>query len=152
MPWHIFWMVQLASINSADDHPADSPLDDAHAESVISAIKALLAGLSPDQQERVRAKIFPNNSSPRAGEVLGTILKLVPRDRPFTIEDVKKSVEAEGIQATAKAIYNSLGYLTRKHRITRIGHGRYIIDGAELTTLEEIEGAGPPTRDMIDDY
>lgn len=144
-------MIGSAPKNTPADF-ADNALDDAHAESVVSAVKALLAGLSPEQQERVRAQIFPNNSSPRAGEVLGTILRLVPRDRPFTIEDVKKSVEANGIQATAKAIYNSLGYLTRKHRITRIGHGRYMIEGAgELTTLEELD-AGPPTRNMIDDY
>ncbi len=152
MSCHIVGMVRTASINATSENPADTPLYDAHAESIVNAVKALLAGLSPEQHERVRAKIFPNNSSPRAGEVLGTILKLVPRDRPFTIDDVKKSVEAEGIQATAKAIYNSLGYLTRKHRITRIGHGRYMIEGAgELTTLEELD-AGPPTRNMIDDY
>ena len=71
---------------------------------------------------------------------------------PFTIDDVKKSIEAGGIQATAKAIYNSLGYLTRKHKITRIGHGRYMLEGAgELPALEELD-AGPPTRLMIDDY
>ncbi len=134
-------MVLPVSNNAADDS-AENALDDAHAESIVNAVKALLAGLSPDQQERVRAELFKSTSyaAPRAGQVLGTILKLVPRDRPFTIEDVKKSVEAEGIQATAKTIYNSLGYLTRKHRITRIGHGRYMIEGAgELTTLEELE-------------
>jgi hypothetical protein len=131
---------------------SDSP-DDAHVESVVSAIKVLFSALSPEQQDHARAQLFPNSSPPpRAGEVLGTILKLVRPGEQFTIDDVKKSVEAEGIQATAKAIYNSLGYLTRKHKITRIGHGRYMIDGAgELMTLDQLE-AGPPTRDMIDDY
>ena len=143
-------MVQPAP--NAPSDSASNSLDDSYAESIVSAFKVLLAGLSPEQQERVRSKLFPNNSSPRAGDVLGTILKLVPRGESFTIGDVKKSIEAEGIQATAKAIYNSLGYLTRKRRITRIGHGRYIVDGAELTTLEELEDAGPPTRLMIDDY
>jgi hypothetical protein len=122
--------------------------DDAHAESVLTAFKALLAGLSPEQQERVRAalfKSFPPNSSPRAGEVLGTILKLVPRDRAFTIEEVKKRIEAEGIQATIKAIYNALGYLTRKHKIQRIGHGRYSIGGVPLVTSDEL--GGEPSRD-----
>jgi hypothetical protein len=145
-------MVNATSPN-ASAAPTQNEPDDEYADRVVTAFKALLAGLSPDQQERVRAKVFPNNDpSPRAGEVLGTILRLVPRDRPFTIDDVKKGIEAEGIQATAKAIYNSLGYLTRKHKITRIGHGRYMIEGAgELTTLEELD-AGPPTRNMIDDY
>jgi hypothetical protein len=127
-------------------NPADAPqnaLDDAHAESVLAAFKALLAGLSPEQQERVRAALFqtfPANSAPRPGQVLGTILKLVPRDRAFTIEEVKKSIEAEGIQATAKAIYNALGYLTRKNKIQRIGHGRYIVEGLAFVTSDEIAG------------
>jgi hypothetical protein len=129
-------------IKSTTDAPQNA-LDDAHAESVLTAFKALLAGLSPEQQERVRvalAQSFPLNSAPRPGQVLGTILKLVPRDRAFTIEEVKKRIEAEGIQATAKAIYNALGYLTRKHKIQRIGHGRYIIGGMPIVTSDELGG------------
>jgi len=77
-------------------------------------------------------KAFPPDNPPRAGQVLGTILKLVPRDRPLTIEEVKKSVESEGIQATAKMIHNALGYLRKTERIVRVGHGRYMLDGALL--------------------
>jgi hypothetical protein len=143
-------MAVVDPIKQKADVPQDA-LDDAHAESVLIAFKALLAGLSAEQQERIRVALFPSNSAPRAGQVLGTILKLVPRDRAFTIEEVKKSVEAEGVQATAKAIYNALGYLTRKKKITRVGHGRYMVDGVEIITTEELD-AGPPTRDMIDDY
>lgn len=145
-------MAGTNTIRSIDD-PAQNTLDDAHAESVVTAFKALLSGLSPEQQERVRAEIyksFPLNSAPRAGQVLGTILKLVPRDREFTIEDVKKGIESEGIPATAKAIYNALGYLTRKKEIKRVGHGRYILDGALLETIEDL-GVGPPTRHEMDD-
>jgi hypothetical protein len=134
-------------IENAADAPGNA-LDDAHAESVLTAFKALLAGLSPEQQERVRAalfKSFPQNSAPRAGQVLGTILKLVPRDRAFTIDEVKKSIEAEGIQATVKAIYNALGYLTRKHKIQRIGHGRYSIGGMPVVTSDEL--GGEPSRE-----
>jgi hypothetical protein len=136
---------------SAFDHiknegdPAPNALDDAHAESVIAAFKALLTGLSPDQQERVRSTLFPQNSPPRAGQVLGTILRLVPKNRDFTIDDVKKSIESEGVQATAKAIYNALGYLVRKQKITRIGHGIYRLeDGEVLVTSDDLGGA--PSR------
>ena len=137
-------------------NPADasqSAIDDARAESVIAAFKTLLDGLSPDLQERVRASLFesfPQNSTARPGQVLGTILKFVPRDRAFTIEEVKRKIEAEGIQATAKAIYNALGYLTRKRRIQRVGHGRYIVEGVLLETADDL-GVGPPTRHEIDD-
>jgi hypothetical protein len=140
------------SIKKPED-AGQNALDDAHAESVLTALKALLAGLSPEQQERVRAELFKSfsqNPTPRAGQVLGVILKLVPRDRAFTIEEVKKGIEAEGTQATAKSIYNALGYLTRKQKIQRIGHGRYIIDGGLLETMDDL-GVGPPTRHEMDD-
>ena len=130
----------------AEDQAPDA-LDDAHAESVVTALKALIAGLSPAQQERVRAELLKSTSfaTPRAVQVLGTILKLVPRDRAFTIDEVKKSIEAEGIQATVKAIYNALGYLTRKHKIQRIGHGRYSIGGMPVVTSDEL--GGEPSRE-----
>jgi len=136
----------------APDSVQNAP-EDAIAEGVVAAIKTLLSSLPPEQQKRARDQIFrafPPENPPRAGQVLGTILKLVPRDRPFTIEEVKKSVESEGIQATAKAIYNALGYLLKKERIVRVGHGRYMVDGALLETTEDL-GVGPPTRHEIDD-
>lgn len=146
-------------MNAANPKPqprdADSALnapDDAIAAGVVAAIKTLLTSLPPERQKRALDQIFkafpPEN--PRAGQVLGTILKLVPRDRPFTIEEVKKSVESEGISATAKAIYNALGYLRKKERIVRVGHGRYMVDGALIETTEDL-GIGPPTRHEIDD-
>jgi hypothetical protein len=133
--------------------PANDASDDARAEEFVVAIKTFLSGLPPEIQERVRASLlnsFPSYS-PRPREYLATILKLVPRGREVTVEEVKKTVEAEGIQATAKGISDALGYLTRKEKATRIGHGRYMLNGVEITTLEEMD-AGPPTRNMIDDY
>lgn len=145
-------MVFAEHIND-NKESAQNALDDARAQDVVTAFKILLSGLSPEIQERVRAslhKAFPSDTAQRPREVLATILKLVPRDREVTIDEVKRTVEAEGIPATAKAIANALDYLRRKQKIVRVGHGRYIIDGAELTTLEDLN-AGPPTRHEIDD-
>lgn len=135
-------MVDLAQNPSGK--PSDDALDEAVAESVVAAFNGLLASLSPEQQALVRAKItlpFPQNEAPRAGQVLGKILQFVPRDRSFTIDEVKQKIEADGIQATAKAIYNALGYLTRKKIITRIGHGRYMVDGQPVITSDDLGGA-----------
>ena len=145
----------MAAIGPQRDNtePAHNAPDSAFAEGVVSAFMAMVDGLSPDLQERVRAELskkFPLSLSPKPGQVLGTILKLVPRGQEFTIDDVKKSVEAEGVQATAKAIYNALGYLTRKQKIVRVGHGRYMIDGALFETSEDLN-VGPPSRHEIDD-
>ena len=96
-----------------DQEPALDAQEDALAASVVSGFKAILNGFAPQVQERILADLFkssPPNSAPRPREMLATILRLVPRDTPVTIEDVKKSVQSEGIPATAKMIANALGY------------------------------------------
>jgi hypothetical protein len=131
-----------------DEEPTLNALDDARAEGVVTAFKTLLSGLSPEIQERVRAsllKSFPSNSTQRPREVLAAVLKLIPRDRVVTIDEVQKSVEAQGLQATAKAIANALGYLTRKKKIIRIAHGRYMIDDEMVITSDNLGGA--PSKD-----
>jgi hypothetical protein len=137
-------MVFAGQINDAEE-PAQNALDDARAEDVVTAFKTLLSGLSPEIQERVRAslhKAFPSNITPRPREVLATILKLVPRDRAVTIDEVKKTVEAEGIPATAKTIANALNYLRQKQKVVRVGHGKYMIDGRLWVTSDDL-GGGP---------
>ena len=136
-------------INDADE-TAQNALDDARAQEVVSAFQSIVNGLSPEIQERVRVilpKTFPANQRPR--EVLATILRLVPRDRSVSVDEVQKSVEAEGIQATAKVIANALGYLTRKKKIIRVGHGRYMVDGEMVVTSDNLGGA--PSRHEEDD-
>jgi hypothetical protein len=70
---------RLLNMALLDDDEDDSTVDDEYADRVVTAFKTLLAGLSPEQQEPVRTQVFPNNSTSRAGKVLGTILRLVPR-------------------------------------------------------------------------
>ena len=138
----------LAQHDKDTDEIAQNALDDARAEEIVTAFKILLGGLSPEIQERVRAsllKSFPPNMTQRPREVLATILRLVPRDRAVTIDDVKKTVEAEGIPATAKAIANALNYLWRKQKVTRVSHGKYMINGRLIVTSDDLGGA--PSRE-----
>jgi hypothetical protein len=139
-------MIDLARISR--EKITDDSLDEAVAESVVAAFNGLLSKLSPEQQTLVRAKIglpIAHNEAPRAGQVLGKILQFVPRNRPFTVKEVKQKIDEDGIQATAKAIYNALGYLTRKKVIIHIGHGRYMVDGQPVITSDVLGGA--PSRD-----
>lgn len=145
-------MVAINQSAQAPDSAQNAP-EDAIADGVLDAIKTLISSLPAEQQKRAKAgfyKAFPPENQTRPGHVLGTILKLVPKDREFTIDEVKKRVESEGVQATAKAIHNALGYLRKKETIVRVGHGRYIVDGALFETTEDL-GVGPPTRHEIDD-
>jgi hypothetical protein len=123
------------------------------AEKLAQAVRTLIAELPAAEQERLfsdlRKKLHPI-SAPQAGDVLGAIVRLFPRRTEWTVESLKRDVQDEGVSANAKQIYNALGYLKRKGKIQRVGHGRYMVDGALLETAEDL-GVGPPTRHEIDE-
>jgi hypothetical protein len=114
---------------------------------VLDAIKLLLSTLPLDEQRRVLHELTQEVqpiATPRAGEVLGKIVRWIPRDSSWTVEDAKRGVAAQGGSAPPKEIYNAIAYLTRKRHVRRIGYGRYIVDGAELTTADDL--GGEPSR------
>src|SRR5258707_711136 len=83
------------------------------AESILAAIMTLLAGLTADDRARVLAEIikaFRPISQPRAGsgDVLAEIVRLLPEQRSWTVEQIKQRVESSGVQTEPKAIYNAL--------------------------------------------
>jgi hypothetical protein len=122
------------------------------ADNVVSAIKTLIAGLPRPEQERVLAeitKLVRPLQAPRAGDVLSAIVRLLPARRDWTVEDLKRGIDEQSVEATPKEVYNALGYLTRKGQIRRVGYGRYVVDGAELTTLDDL---GLPSTRHEDEY
>lgn len=112
-------------------------------EPITVAIRALLDTLSPAEQERVLRVIQP--ATPRAGEVLGTIVRLLPNKTDWTVSKVRQDVADAGIEATAKEVYNAVGYLARRGHVKRLGYGRYIVMGALFETSEDL--GLEPTRD-----
>jgi hypothetical protein len=117
------------------------PAGDPRAEKISDAIKTLLSALSPEEQHRILREIaeaLQPVPTPRAGEVLGTIVRWMPRDAEFTVEDAKKGVAAQRVEATPKQIFNAIGYLARKGHIRRQGYGRYLVGGVGLTTADNL--------------
>ena len=80
-----------------------------------------------------------------AGDVLGAVIYLLPKRSEWSVQEIKKWIDDRGIEATATQIYNALGYLTRKQKIQRIGHGRYSIGGVPVVTSDDLGGA--PSKD-----
>ena len=95
-------MAKVAHIPSPADRASDQ-----RTEKIIDAIQTLLDALSPAEQERVLRAMRPS-ATPRAGEVLGTVVRLLQRKSEWTVGDIKKDVAASGIEATAKEIYNAI--------------------------------------------
>lgn len=59
--------------------------------------------------------------------LLGTIGRLLPQRDVWNVSDLQRGVAAAGVNASAKQIYNALGYLTRKSKVRRRGYGRYSV-------------------------
>jgi hypothetical protein len=145
-------MGDAVPIRSEPDTNSSGPLD-ARAQSIATTIKVLFNELPLPDQERVfaqLAEILRPIPAPRAGDVLGAVVYLLPKRSEWRVQELKKQIDDYGIEASAKEIYNALGYLTRKGKIKRIGHGLYSVDGAVMATMDDL-GVGPPTRHEIDD-
>ena len=125
--------------------------DDPRDAKIFDAIKLLLGTLSLNEQRRVLLELTQEAqpiAAPRAGEVLGKIVRWIPRDSPWTVEEAKRGIAVQGVSASPKAIYNAIAYLTRKGHVRRIGYGRYVINGVALTTAHDL--GLEPSRDEDD--
>jgi hypothetical protein len=138
------------SIVAPFSHPKKSvpgSLTDPRLRQIRDEIMKLLSSLLSHEQERILHEIecaIHPIATPRAGEVLGTIARLLPRRSEWSVEDIKESVQSEGIKATSKEVFNAIGYLTRKGHIQRIGYGRYLIGGIAVETSDDL--GVEPTR------
>jgi hypothetical protein len=144
-------MPEVAEIVPTLDPKADAQLKTRH-QTIISTIKVLFGELPFAEQRRLLAElteILRPIPAPRAGDVLGVLIHLLPKRAGWTVHDLKEAVGQHGIEATPKEIYNALSYLTRKRKIQRTGYGRYAIEGMQVITSDDL--GGPPSRHEIDD-
>ena len=117
---------------------------------LIDAIKLLLSTLPRDEQLRVLQELTREVqpiSAPRAGGVLGTIVRWIPPKRQWTVEDAKRGVAEQGVSASPKEVHNAIAYLTRKRRIRRISYGLYMVDDEAVVTSDNLGGGPPPMED-----
>ena len=62
----------------------------------------------------------------------------------WSVPEIKEKMAEHGVSAAPKDIYNAIGYLARRGYVRRVGYGRYVVDGAMLTTAEDL--GGEPNR------
>lgn len=124
------------------------PIEDRTA-TFVAAIETMLGSLSATERDQVlkivSQKLRPN---PRAGEVLGTVIQLFRQKPEWAAEDLREEVPKQGVQASAKEIYNALGYLKRHHRIRKVGYGQYVLAdiGAGIDMNDEDDRSGPTSE------
>lgn len=142
-------MSKIAHI-SAQPQSEFSASVDPRSQTMLSAARTLIRGLPYEDQEtlwRELTDIVKPIPAPRAGEVLGAVVRLLPKQRDWTVEDLKKDVKDQGVDASPKELYNAIGYLVRKGRIQRVGYGRYTVDGVEVVTSDDLGGANTRNED-----
>ncbi len=128
--------------------------DRARVDKTLDLIKTLLASLPEADRARflheLTATIRPM-SGPRAGEVLGAIVRLLPQRESWTVAELKQTIDQRGISATPREVYNAVSYLARKGHIRRVGYGRYLIDGVPIVTADPLGGQPSITEGDSDD-
>jgi len=131
---------QLASTEEAD----------LRVEQTLALVRTLLGSLPQQDQERfyreIAEKVRPLAPS-RAGDVLGTIVQLLPQRKNWTVAELKQHIDKQGVSASPKEVYNAIGYLARTGRVTRVGYGRYVVDGAEIATSDDFGGVTTRNED-----
>ena len=128
---------------------------DARSAGVIKAIWTLLDTLPPAERQRVQQQIAdfsPPSAPKKGGDVLGVVLKLIPKRGDWLIEDLKKKVLERTEYTKPKEIYNAVGYLARRGYIRRISYGRYLTeDGQYFVTSDDCGGQPSITESDLDD-
>jgi hypothetical protein len=146
-------MSKFASFPTSLAEPPAAPTDPVVGKT-LDLVKTLIESLPPAAKEQLLCELAVSQRSaiaPRAGEVLGTVLRFISNRKDFTITELRQRIEAQHLGASSKAIYNAIGYLTRKQHIRRIGYGRYIIDGLPFVTADELGGQPSITEQDLDD-
>jgi hypothetical protein len=139
-------MSNLVNFPSSQPDPDDTNAS-ALSQTVVNAIKQLVSGLSSADRARVLreiTEIIRPIPVARAGEVLGAVVRLLPAQKTWTVDQLKQSIADQGLEAPPKEVYNAVSYLARKGHIRRVGYGRYVVEGVELVTAEDL--GGPPSR------
>jgi len=139
----------MAAVSAFPPVPKDSvsPDDDPRLQKIADTINTLLSPFPLQEQDRILRKITENLCrlpTPKAREVLGVIVRLFPQNESWTVEALKQRISERGIEANPKQVYNAIGYLNRKGHIRRIGYGRYVANGIEIVTSEDL--GGPSSR------
>lgn len=120
------------------------------AKAVADAIQGMLDGLPSDQHDAVlRAlKLKPSEPAGRPGTLANAILRIVPKDATFTVEEIKEKAADEGVKASDKEIHNAFGYLTRKQQIRRLAYGVYAVEGVGVVVTSDDLGGEPGRNDV----
>lgn len=143
-------MPVIAPIPTSSTDAATRAEADPRVDQLRETIRTMIGWLPLEERDQflreLSASIRPA-TNPKAGDVLATIVQLLPKQKTWTVAELKRQVDDRGVTATAKEVYNAVGYLARRGRITRVAYGRYLVDGMEIVTSDDLGGASARHED-----
>lgn len=150
---HTVGMSKVGTPFAKEPSAAEEAQSDALAEKRFAAIAELIRTLKPEDQQRLARELndMLGASMRPPGVVLSLVRKLLPQQPEWTVAELKKNVDQHGLNASAKELYNVLGYLTRKRQVTRIAYGRYLVGGYPVETADDLGGERGRHEDLSDD-
>lgn len=89
--------------------------------------------------------------TPGPATIIATILKLLPRGKEVTAAELRKEVADRGVEAEPKQVYNAIDYMIRSGRLRRVSYGRFLVDGMEIETSDDLGGERDRHEDISDD-
>lgn len=123
--------------------PEADEFSNLEAASIASIVFHAFRTLPPADQQVVLdrlIKMVRMIPATRAGDTLGTVIRILPRRKEWTAEQIRSEVAAAGIEASVRDVFNAIGYLARKGHVTRLGGGRYLVNGVAVQTSDNLGG------------
>ena len=142
-------MARISQDSSLTAKPIEESLDGQTVRLIYSLIDSLSEAARASLLRDLAAKIDETVNTPTG--VLATVLKFLPKGSTVTVAQLRQQVADRGVEAEPKHIYNAIGYLSRTGALTRLGYGRYKIDGVEFSTSDNLGGEPDRHEDLSDD-
>jgi len=134
--------------------PNREPLRSAGAEArrveqSLELIRTLVESLPPEARELVARELARSELTHEATpiSVLAKVVSMLPPQQTVTVSELKQQIVSRGVGADAKEIYNAISYMARKGKLRRVGYGRYVVDGVEIATSDDLGGASARHED-----
>jgi hypothetical protein len=127
------------------------------AAAIADAIWALFDKLPVQDRNELVSQLLkvarPLIPASRAGDVLATVAKFLPKRQNWTAEQIRQEVSQAGITCSARDVFNAIGYLARKGLVERKGAGRYWVAGAAVESAgDDLILPHDPRNRCGDDY
>jgi hypothetical protein len=139
-----------ASILHLPDKERAAAAEQERTQQSLRLVRMLIDSLPAEAKAELAHELVQQQADRPTGTI-AKIIRMAPPGSEITAASLRKAVADHGIEAEPKEIYNSITYLARAGKLRRVGYGRYVVDGVEIKTSEDLGGEKARDEDLADD-